>query len=270
MLSKEKFIEYLTTIIKYNEEVDKWIDFFKTDIFESPLFQRSFDLIDIVIKYLSDNNADIEDLISWWLYEDVDKLIFLPDDTTIDVKTPDKLYDYIMNDMNTINIKVINKSNNPLPKYETEDAAGLDIRVDLSRVTPDNPIKGFGDAEVIWSGEGHSVPMVRIAPMSRALLPTGIFTAIPKGWQVSFRPRSGMAIKKGLTLINTPSTIDSDYRGEWGILVINLGLEDIYIEDGERICQAILEPVHHVNWQEVNKLDETERGTGGYGHTGEK
>ena len=114
-----------------------------------------------------------------------------------------------MNDMNTIHIKVINKTNNPLPKYETEDAAGLDIRVDLSRVTPDNPIKGFGDAEVIWSGEGHSVPMVRIAPMSRALLPTGIFTAIPKGWQVSFRPRSGMAIKKGLTLINTPSTIDA-------------------------------------------------------------
>lgn len=212
MLSKEKFIEYLTAIIKYNEEADKWEDFLRIDIFESSLFQRSFDLIDIVIKYLSDNNTDIEDLISWWLYEDVDKLIFLQDGTTIDVKTPDKLYNYIMNDMNTINIKVINKSNNPLPKYETEDAAGLDIRVDLSRVTPDNPIKGFGDAEVIWSGEGHSVPMVRIAPMSRALLPTGIFTAIPKGWQVSFRPRSGMAIKKGLTLINTPSTIDAKQK----------------------------------------------------------
>ena len=209
MLSKEKFIEYLTVITKYNEEADKWIDFFKADIFESPLFIKASDLADIVVSYLSDNNADIEDLISWWLYEDVDKLIFLPDGTTIDVETSDKLYDYIMNDMNTTNIKVINKSNNPLPKYETEDAAGLDIRVDLSRVTPDNPIKGFGDAEVIWSGEGHSVPMVRIAPMSRALLPTGIFTAIPKGWQVSFRPRSGMAIKKGLTLINTPSTIDA-------------------------------------------------------------
>ena len=209
MLSKEKFIQYLNSIKDFDHEVDKWEDFLKIDIFESPLFRRSFDLVDIVVKYLSDNNANIEDLINWWLYEDVDKLIFLPDGTTIDVETPDKLYDYIMNDMNTINIKVINKSNNPLPKYETEDAAGLDIRVDLSRVTPDNPIKGFGDAEVIWSGEGHSVPMVRIAPMSRALLPTGIFTAIPKGWQVSFRPRSGMAIKKGLTLINTPSTIDA-------------------------------------------------------------
>lgn len=209
MLSKEKFIQYLNSIKNLDHEVDKWEDFLKIDIFESPLFQRSFDLIDIVIKYLSDNNTDIEDLISWWLYEDVDKLIFLQNGTTIDVETPDKLYDYIINDMNTINIKVINKSNNPLPKYETEDAAGFDIRVDLSHITPDNPIKGFGDAEVIWSGEGHSVPMVRIAPMSRALLPTGIFTAIPKGWQVSFRPRSGMAIKKGLTLINTPSTIDA-------------------------------------------------------------
>jgi dUTP pyrophosphatase len=106
-------------------------------------------------------------------------------------------------------VKVINVSNNKLPKYETSGSAGMDIRVDLSRVTPDNPIKGFGDAEVIWSGEGHTVPMVRIAPMSRALLPTGLFTAIPEGYQVSFRPRSGMAIKKGLTLCNTPSTIDS-------------------------------------------------------------
>lgn len=150
MLSKEKFIEYLTAITKYNEEVDKWIDFFKIDIFESPLFIKASDLADIVVSYLSDKNENIKDLINWWLYEDVDKLLFLPNNTTIDVETPDKLYDYIINNMNTVNIKVINKSNNPLPKYETEDAAGLDIRVDLSRVTPDNPIKGFGDAEVIW------------------------------------------------------------------------------------------------------------------------
>ena len=108
-----------------------------------------------------------------------------------------------------IKVPVINISNNNLPKYESTGAAALDIRIDLSRVTPDNPIKGFGDAEVIWSGEGHTVPMVRIAPMSRALLPTGLFTAIPEGYQVSFRPRSGMAIKKGLQLANSPSTIDS-------------------------------------------------------------
>ena len=153
MLSKEKFIEYLTAITKYNEEVDKWINFFNTDIFASPLFIKASDLADIVVSYLSDKNENIKDLINWWLYEDVDKLLFLPNNITIDVETPDKLYDYIINNMNTVNIKVINKSNNPLPKYETEDAAGLDIRVDLSRVTPDNPIKGFGDAEVIWSGE---------------------------------------------------------------------------------------------------------------------
>ena len=167
-------------------------------------------------------------------------------------------------------VKVINISNNKLPQYETKGAAALDIRVDLSRVTPQNPIKGFGDAEVIWAGEAHNVPMIRIAPMSRALLPTGLFTAIPEGYQVSFRPRSGMAIKKGLQLANSPSTIDSDYRGEWMLPVINLGLEDIYIEDGERICQALLEKVNKIEWEIVNSLDETERGNGGFGHSGSK
>lgn len=167
-------------------------------------------------------------------------------------------------------VKVINISNNKLPQYETKGSAALDIRIDLSRVTPENPIKGFGDAEVIWSGEGHTVPMVRIAPMSRALLPTGIFTAIPEGYQVSFRPRSGMAIKKGLQLVNSPSTIDSDYRGEWMLPVINLGQEDIYIEDGERICQALLEKVNKIEWEVVDSLDETERGNGGFNSTGSK
>ncbi len=167
-------------------------------------------------------------------------------------------------------VKVINISNNKLPKYESKGAAALDIRIDLSRVTPENPIKGFGDAEVIWSGEGHTVPMIRIAPMSRALLPTGLFTAIPEGYQVSFRPRSGMAIKKGLQLANSPSTIDADYRGEWMLPVINLGLEDIYIEDGERICQALLEKVNKIEWEVVDSLDETERGEGGFGHSGNK
>lgn len=167
-------------------------------------------------------------------------------------------------------VKVINVSNHKLPKYESKSAAGLDVRVDLSRVTPDKPIKGFGDAEVIWAGEGHNIPMIRLAPRSRALLPTGLFTAIPEGYQVSLRPRSGMAIKKGLSLVNTPGTVDSDYRGEWMIPVINLGLEDIYIEDGERICQAILEKVNHIKWEEVESLDETERGDGGFGHSGKK
>lgn len=171
---------------------------------------------------------------------------------------------------NKIVVNVINKSNNPLPKYETAGAAGFDIRVDLSHITPNEPIEVYGDVEVIWAGEGHTVSMIRIAPRSRASLPTGIFTAIPEGWQVSCRPRSGMALKKGLTLVNTPGTIDADYRGEWHLPVINLGLEDVYIEDGERICQGILEPVYHIEWNEVSSLDETERGDGGFSSTGTK
>ncbi len=167
-------------------------------------------------------------------------------------------------------VKVINISNNKLPQYETVGSAAMDIRIDLSRVTPENPIKGFGDAEVIWAGDGHTVPMVRIAPMSRALLPTGLFTAIPEGYQVSLRPRSGMAIKKGLSLINTPGTLDEDYRGEWMLPVINLGQEDIYIEDGERICQALLEKVNRIEWEVVESLEETERGVGGFNSTGSK
>ena len=169
-----------------------------------------------------------------------------------------------------VKVKVINKSNKNLPKYESARAAALDIRVDLSHTTPENPIKGFGDAEVIWSGEGHMTPMVRLAPMSRALLPTGLYTAIPEGYQVSLRPRSGMAIKKGLILCNTPGTLDEDYRGEWMLPVINLGLKDVYIEDGERICQALLEKVNKIEWEEVDSLDETERGAGGFGHSGSK
>ena len=166
-------------------------------------------------------------------------------------------------------VKVINVSNNKLPQYETAGAAALDIRIDLSRVTPENPIKGFGDAEVIWSGEGHTVPMVRIAPMSRALLPTGLFTAIPEGYQVSLRPRSGLSIKKALTLCNAVGLIDCDYRSEILVPVINLGKEDIYLEDGERVCQALLEKVNKIEWEEVESLDETER-KGGFGSTGTK
>lgn len=169
-----------------------------------------------------------------------------------------------------VKVKVINKSNNRLPQYETKGSAGMDIRVDLSKVTPENPIKGFGDAEVIWSGEGHMIPMVRLAPMSRALLPTGLYTAIPEGYQVSLRPRSGMAIKKGLILCNTPGTLDEDYRGQWMLPVINLGQKDVYIEDGERICQALLEKVNKIEWEEVDSLDETDRGAGGFGHSGSK
>lgn len=176
-----------------------------------------------------------------------------------------------LNDMNNnVIVNVINNSENKLPQYETKGSAGFDIRVDFSRVTPENTIKVYGDAEVVFAGEGHTKTMIRLEPMTRALLPTGLFTAIPEGWQVSFRPRSGMAIKKGLTLINTPSLIDCDYRGEWKLPVINLGQETVWIEDGERICQGVLEQVNHIEWNEVNTLDETERGKGGFNSTGSK
>lgn len=166
-------------------------------------------------------------------------------------------------------VKVINISKNKLPQYETKGSAGMDIRVDLSRVTPDNPIKGFGNAEVIWAGEAHNVPMVRLSPGSRALLPTGLFSAIPEGYQISLRPRSGLSIKQGVTLCNSVGLVDSDYRLEWFVPVINLGQEDVYIEDGERVCQALLEKVNRIEWEEVESLGETER-VGGFGSTGLK
>lgn len=166
-------------------------------------------------------------------------------------------------------VKVINVSKNKLPQYETKGSAGMDIRVDLSRVTPDNPIKGFGNAEVIWAGEAHNVPMVRLSPGSRALLPTGLFSAIPEGYQISLRPRSGLSIKQGVTLCNSVGLVDSDYRLEWFVPVINLGQEDVYIEDGERVCQALLEKVNRIEWEEVESLNETER-VGGFGSTGLK
>lgn len=166
-------------------------------------------------------------------------------------------------------VQVINTSNNKLPQYETSGAAALDLRVDLSRVTPENPIKAYGDVEVIWAGEAHNVPMVRIAPMGRALLPTGLFTAIPEGYQISLRPRSGLSIKQGVTLCNAVGLIDCDYRSEILVPVINLGLEDVYIEDGERVCQALLEKVNKIEWEEVKALNETDR-KGGFGSTGTK
>lgn len=164
-------------------------------------------------------------------------------------------------------VQIINKSENQLPKYETPQSAGMDIRADFSRVTPENPVKIYGDGEIIFKGDLHNVTMLRLEPGSRALIPTGLFTKIPEGYEVQLRPRSGLAIKKGLTLINSIGTIDSDYTSEWGILVVNLGLETIWIENGERICQAILNKVEHIEWDTVDKLEETQR-KGGFGHTG--
>lgn len=166
-------------------------------------------------------------------------------------------------------VKIINKSNNQLPKYETPRSAGMDIRVDFSRISPQNPIKAYGDCEVIYKGESHNTTMLRLEPGSRALIPTGIFTTIPEGYEVQIRPRSGLAIKKGLNLINCVGTIDSDYTSEWGIPVVNQGLETIWIEDGERICQAVLNKVEQIEWEVVETLEKTDR-IGGFGSTGVK
>lgn len=163
-------------------------------------------------------------------------------------------------------VKIINKSNNQLPKYETPRSAGMDIRADFSRISPQNPIKAYGDCEVIYKGEFHNTTMLRLEPGSRALIPTGIFTTIPEGYEVQIRPRSGLAIKKGLNLINCVGTIDSDYTSEWGIPVVNQGLETIWIEDGERICQAILNKVEQIEWEVVETLEKTDR-VGGFGST---
>lgn len=163
-------------------------------------------------------------------------------------------------------VKVINLSNNPLPKYETIGAAGMDLRADFSRVTPENPI-------VFKSGSGYfdfEKRMLRIDPMARVLIPTGLKVALPDNIEMQIRPRSGMALKKGLTVINTPGTVDEDYRGEVGVPIINLNPEPVWIEAGERICQAVFNEITRVAWEQVDTLDETERGEGGFNSTGSK
>lgn len=174
--------------------------------------------------------------------------------------------------MGKVQVQVYNISNNPNPQYSNPTDAGADIRADFSRVSPDNPIKIYGDGEIIFAGEGHSTTMLRLEPGSRAIIPTGIYTAIPEGYEVQLRPRSGLAIKKGLNLINCVGTIDANYKNEWGIPVVNQGLETIWIEDGERIAQAVLSKVSHISWETVSNLSELkgdDRG-GGFGHTGTK
>lgn len=147
--------------------------------------------------------------------------------------------------MNTININIINEGNQPTPDYATPDAAGMDIRADLSEP-------------------------VTINPGARALIPTGLRVAIPAGFEMQMRPRSGLALKHGITLANAPGTIDADYRGPVGVIVINHGTEPFTVNPGERICQAVVAPVMHVQWNVVSSLDDTQRGDGGFGHTGIK
>ena len=140
-------------------------------------------------------------------------------------------------------IQIINKSKHPLPEYQTSGSAGMDLCANL-----DEPIT--------------------IQPLERVIIPTGLFIAIPQGFEAQIRPRSGMAIKKGITVINAPGTIDSDYRGELKVGLVNLSNETQVIPDGERIAQMVLAKHEVVTWQLVDNLDETVRGEGGFGHTG--
>ena len=142
-------------------------------------------------------------------------------------------------------VQIINKSKHPLPKYETEQSAGMDIRANLTE------------------------PIV-LKPLQRCLVPTGLYMALPKGFEAQIRPRSGLAIKKGIGVLNSPGTIDADYRGEICIILVNLSSEDFIVEDGERVAQMVIARHEQAEWDEVEVLDETERGTGGFGHTGKK
>ena len=142
-------------------------------------------------------------------------------------------------------VKIINKSNHPLPQYATLQSAGLDLRANI-----DTPIEK--------------------KPMERKLVPTGLYIALPVGYEAQVRPRSGLAIKKGITVLNSPGTVDADYRGEICVILVNLSNETFVIEDGERIAQMVIARHEQANWVEVETLDETDRGSGGFGHTGEK
>lgn len=167
-------------------------------------------------------------------------------------------------------VQVINKSNNKLPQYETSGAAGMDIRASFKNVSPENPIKLFGDGEIVFKGESHQLTMLRLEPGSRAIVPTDLYLAVPAGNFCAIYPRSGLAIKKGLSLVNSVGVLDEDYRGMLGVPVINEGLETIWIEDGERIAQMIFQPYSKVELEEVDSLDVTDRNPSGFGSTGTK
>jgi dUTP pyrophosphatase len=140
-------------------------------------------------------------------------------------------------------IKILNQSKNPLPIYQTSGSAGMDVHANISN-------------------------KIELKPFERKLIPTGLFVEIPQGFEIQVRPRSGLALKHGVTVLNSPGTIDSDYRGELMILLINLGDEVYHIESGERIAQLVIASVITIEWEPINTLSETDRGTGGYGSSG--
>jgi dUTP pyrophosphatase len=145
----------------------------------------------------------------------------------------------------SIAIKIVNKGRHPLPEYATLGASGMDIRANLEE-------------------------SIQLKPMDRCLIPTGLYLAIPDNFEAQIRPRSGLAIKQGLTCLNTPGTIDADYRGEIKVILINLSTEVQTIQDGDRVAQMVFCSIEKANLEEVVDLDNTQRGTGGFGHTGKK
>lgn len=147
--------------------------------------------------------------------------------------------------MNPLDVKIINQSNNELPAYATIGSSGMDIRAFINE------------------------PIV-LQPLSRDLVPTGLFVEIPLGYEIQIRPRSGLAIKQGITCLNTPGTIDADYRGEIKVILINLSAEPQTIMPGDRIAQMILQKVEQIQWVQVNELGSSERGAGGFGSTGKE
>jgi dUTP pyrophosphatase len=140
-------------------------------------------------------------------------------------------------------IKIVNQSKHPLPQYATSLSAGVDLRANLTEP-------------------------VTMSPLERKLIPTGLFIELPEGYEAQIRPRSGLAIKKGITVLNSPGTIDADYRGEICVILINLSNEPFVIENGERICQMVIAAHEQAEWIEAEELSETDRGAGGFGHTG--
>ena len=145
----------------------------------------------------------------------------------------------------SISINIINQSANPLPEYATVGSSGMDIRANL-------------EAPIL------------LQPLERTLVPTGIFVEIPEGYEIQIRPRSGLAVKQGITCLNTPGTIDADYRGEIKVILINLSNEVQTIQPADRIAQMVLQKVEQINWQPVSKINDTTRGAGGFGHTGKQ
>jgi dUTP pyrophosphatase len=141
------------------------------------------------------------------------------------------------------NVNIINRSDNPLPHYATEGSSGMDLRAWLEQ-------------DLV------------LQPMERSLVPTGLFIELPSGYEVQVRPRSGLAIKQGLTCLNSPGTVDADYRGELKVILVNLSTEPQTIRSGDRIAQMVMQKVEKINWQAVGAINETRRGEGGFGHTG--